>query len=68
MASERHPFTSITSSYQLQKFGAMARVTRFGAVSSWNLDPGPDETYEAKIVTDAGVSYSIIPQVFIPIN
>ncbi len=41
----------------------MARATRFGKVSSWNTNPLLDETYEAKVVTDASISYQLIPQV-----
>jgi iron complex outermembrane receptor protein len=59
---------SFSANYQLKKFGAMARVTRFGEVSTWNLDPRLDETYDAKIVTDASVSYFIIPQVRVTIG
>ncbi len=59
---------SAAASYQYKKFGAMVRATRFGAVSSWNLNPQLDETYEAKVVTDASVSYSILPQVRVTIG
>lgn len=59
---------SIAANYQFKKFGAMARATRFGKVSSWNLNPQLDETYEAKVVTDASVSYNILPQVRVTIG
>jgi iron complex outermembrane receptor protein len=59
---------SISANYAFKKFGAMARATRFGEVSTWNLNPQLDETYEAKVVTDASVSYSILPQVRVTIG
>jgi iron complex outermembrane receptor protein len=59
---------SLSASYQIKKFGFMARATRFGKVSSWNLDPRLDETYDAKIVTDASISYNILPQVRVTIG
>jgi iron complex outermembrane receptor protein len=59
---------SLAANYQYKKFGAMARATRFGAVSSWNLNPQLDETYEAKVITDASISYSILPQVRVTIG
>ena len=46
----------------------MVRLTRFGAVSSWNTDPRLDETYGPKMVTDASITYSIIPQVRVTIG
>jgi iron complex outermembrane receptor protein len=59
---------SVAANYQFKRFGAMARATRFGEVSSWNLNPQLDETYEAKVVTDASISYSILPQVRVTIG
>jgi iron complex outermembrane receptor protein len=59
---------SLSANYQFKKIGALVRVTRFGEVSSWNPDPRLDETYEAKFVTDASISYSIIPQVRVTIG
>jgi iron complex outermembrane receptor protein len=59
---------SLSANYQYKKIGLMARATRFGKVSSWNADPRLDETYDPKIVTDASVSYSIIPQVRVTIG
>jgi iron complex outermembrane recepter protein len=59
---------SLSANYQLKKIGLMVRATRFGAVSSWNVDPRLDETYDAKIVTDASISYSVLPQVRITIG
>ncbi|WP_205509730.1 TonB-dependent receptor [Longitalea arenae] len=67
LANPKNKLT-VSANYQLKKWGAMARVTRFGAVSSWNLDPRLDETYEAKWVTDASISYSIIPQLRVTIG
>jgi iron complex outermembrane receptor protein len=59
---------SLSASYQLKKIGVMVRATRFGKVSSWNLDPRLDETYDAKIVTDASIGYNILPQVRVTIG
>jgi len=59
---------SASANYQYKKMGAMVRVTRFGKVSSWNLNPRLDETYDAKVVTDASISYSILPQVRVTIG
>lgn len=59
---------SLSANYQIKKIGFMARATRFGKVSSWNIDPRLDETYDAKIVTDASVSYNILPQVRVTIG
>ena len=59
---------SLSANYQLKKIGLMARATRFGAVSTWSVDPRLDETYDAKIVTDASISYSILPQVRVTIG
>ncbi|MBO9205304.1 MULTISPECIES: TonB-dependent receptor domain-containing protein [Niastella] len=59
---------SLSANYQLKKFGFMARATRFGKVTSWNADPRLDETYDAKVVTDASVSYNILPQVRVTIG
>lgn len=65
-----NPKSKISASvnYQYKKAGAMVRVTRFGAVSSWNIDPRLDETYGAKVVTDASLSYSVLPQVRVTIG
>ena len=46
----------------------MARATRFGKVSSWNINPLLDETYDAKVVTDASISYQLIPQVRVTVG
>lgn len=59
---------TLSASYQYKKIGLMARATRFGKVTSWNADPRLDETYDPKIVTDASISYSIIPQVRVTIG
>jgi iron complex outermembrane receptor protein len=59
---------SVSGNYQIKKFGFMARATRFGKVSSWNIDPRLDETYDAKVVTDASISYNILPQVRVTIG
>jgi iron complex outermembrane receptor protein len=59
---------SLSANYLFKKVGAMVRVTRFGAVSSWNPNPRLDETYGAKAVTDASISYNIIPQVKVTIG
>ncbi|MFL5748929.1 MAG: TonB-dependent receptor [Niastella sp.] len=59
---------SLSANYQYKKIGLMARATRFGKVSSWNADPRLDETYDPKIVTDASISYSILPQVRVTIG
>ncbi|THU38483.1 TonB-dependent receptor [Niastella caeni] len=59
---------SASANYQYNKIGAMIRATRFGAVSSWNINPQLDETYEAKIITDASVSYSVHPRVRVTIG
>jgi len=59
---------SLSATYTINKIGIMARTTRFGKVSSWNPDPRLDETYGPKMVTDASISYSIIPQVRVTIG
>jgi iron complex outermembrane recepter protein len=59
---------ALSANYTIKKFGIMARATRFGEVSSWNTNPMLDETYEAKVVTDASVSYQIIPQVRVTVG
>lgn len=59
---------SASVNYQYKKAGVMIRATRFGKVTSWNIDPRLDETYGAKVVTDASVSYSILPQVRVTIG
>ncbi|MCS3799226.1 TonB-dependent receptor domain-containing protein [Niastella sp. OAS944] len=59
---------ALSANYQIKKFGIMARATRFGKVSSWNTNPQLDETYEAKVVTDASISYQLIPQVRVTIG
>ena len=59
---------SLSASYTYKKIGLLARATRFGKVSSWNADPRLDETYDPKIVTDASISYSILPQVRVTIG
>ena len=59
---------SLSANYQYKKIGLLARATRFGKVSSWNADPRLDETYNPKIVTDASISYNILPQVRVTIG
>ncbi|AEV98958.1 TonB-dependent receptor [Niastella koreensis] len=59
---------SLSANYQYKKFGLLARATRFGKVSSLNADPRLDETYDPKVVTDASISYSILPQVRVTIG
>lgn len=59
---------ALSANYQIKKFGIMARATRFGKVSSWNTNPQLDETYDAKVVTDASISYQLIPQVRVTIG
>jgi iron complex outermembrane receptor protein len=59
---------SAAANYQYKKIGAMIRATRFGKVSSWNPNPKLDETYDAKIVTDASISYNILPQVRVTVG
>lgn len=59
---------AVSANYQIKKFGIMARATRFGKVSSWNTNPQLDETYEAKVVTDASISYQVIPQVRVTVG
>jgi iron complex outermembrane recepter protein len=59
---------SASANYQYKKIGFMVRLTRFGKVSSWNPNPGLDETYESRIVTDASLSYNILPQVRVTIG
>jgi iron complex outermembrane receptor protein len=59
---------SVAANYQYKKIGFMVRLTRFGKVSSWNTNPQLDETYGAKIITDASFSYSILPQVRVTIG
>lgn len=67
LANPQHKI-SAAANYQYKKIGAMLRATRFGKVSSWNTNPQLDETYEAKIITDASVSYNIMPQVRVTIG
>jgi iron complex outermembrane receptor protein len=59
---------SASANYQYKKIGFMVRLTRFGKVSSWNPNPGLDETYDSRIVTDASISYNILPQVRVTIG
>ncbi|HEX6431269.1 MAG TPA: TonB-dependent receptor [Niastella sp.] len=59
---------SASANYQFKKMGFMIRLTRFGKVTSWNTNPQLDETYDARIVTDASISYSILPQVRVTIG
>lgn len=59
---------SISANYQYKKIGFMVRLTRFGKVSSWNTNPQLDESYTAKVVTDASFSYSILPQLRVTIG
>jgi iron complex outermembrane receptor protein len=59
---------ALSANYQIKKFGIMARATRFGKVSSWNTNPLLDETYDAKVVTDASISYQLIPQVRVTVG
>jgi iron complex outermembrane receptor protein len=59
---------SASANYQYKKIGFMVRLTRFGEVSSWNPNPGLDETYDSRIVTDASFSYNILPQVRVTIG
>lgn len=59
---------SLAANYQIKKFGFMARATRFGKVASWNSNPDLDETFDAKVVTDASVGYQLISQVRVTIG
>jgi len=59
---------SLSANYQYKKIGLLARANRFGKVSSFNADPRLDETYDPKIVTDASISYSILPQVRVTVG
>jgi iron complex outermembrane recepter protein len=59
---------SASANYQYKKIGFMVRLTRFGKVSSWNTNPQLDETYDAKLITDASISYNILPQVRVTIG
>jgi iron complex outermembrane receptor protein len=59
---------ALSVGYTLNKTTIMVRATRFGKVSSWNPDPRLDESYGPKTVTDASISYSIIPQVRVTIG
>lgn len=59
---------SLSVAYQLKRIGANVRVTRFGEVRFWNTNPALDETYDPRTVTDASISYSIVPAVRVTIG
>lgn len=59
---------SLALAYQLKKIGANVRTTYFGEVSFWNTNPALDETYDARTVTDASISYTIIPAVRVTVG
>jgi iron complex outermembrane receptor protein len=44
------------------KLGVMARTVRFGEVTSRNVNPANDQTYDAKWITDLDVSYHLLRQ------
>lgn len=51
---------SISGNYKAGKFGTMIRFTRYGEVYTRDAaDPGLDESFGAKIVSDLSVSYKV---------
>ena len=51
---------SISGNYKVGKFGTMIRFTRYGEVYTRDAaDPGLDESFGAKIVSDLSVSYKV---------
>ncbi|WP_420147370.1 TonB-dependent receptor [Spirosoma sp.] len=51
----------LTFNYRLRKFGAVLRVSRFGAVDAYDpANPALDESFTPKFITDLNVSYRIL--------
>ncbi|RYU79591.1 TonB-dependent receptor [Hymenobacter persicinus] len=49
-------------SYRYKKLEGTLRATRFGEVTARQSDPTLDQTFRAKIVTDASVAYGFTPR------
>jgi iron complex outermembrane receptor protein len=55
---------SLTGNYRLRKIGAVLRFTHFGEVVSYDpVNPALDETFSPRLVTDASVSFRLVPTV-----
>ncbi|HVI46683.1 MAG TPA: TonB-dependent receptor [Chitinophaga sp.] len=48
-----------SATYRLGKVEALLRATRFGEVTARQSDPKQDQTFSAKIITDASLTYNI---------
>ncbi|WP_246082208.1 TonB-dependent receptor [Spirosoma lacussanchae] len=59
----------LTLNYRLRKFGAVARVSRFGTVESYDpANPALDETFSPRFVTDLNVSYRLLTNLTITVG
>lgn len=50
---------NLMANYSWGNLGLMARTIRFGEVTSRNVNPANDQTFDAKWITDAEVSYNL---------
>lgn len=55
---------SLNANYRFNKFGAVLRFTRFGEVVTLDpINPGLDERFSPKLVTDFSVSYRVLKNI-----
>lgn len=52
-----------TANYRYKKFDALLRATRFGEVTAIQTSAELDQTFSAKIVADASLTYNFTPRV-----
>ncbi|MCC3151895.1 TonB-dependent receptor [Hymenobacter sp. BT770] len=52
-----------SANYRYKKIEGLVRATRFGEVTAIQTTPELDQTFSAKIITDASVTYSFTPRI-----
>nr|MBA4140951.1 TonB-dependent receptor [Segetibacter sp.] len=51
------------ANYRYKKIEGLVRATRFGEVTAAQNNPVQDQTFGAKIITDASLTYNINPKI-----
>jgi len=53
----------LSANYRYKKIEGLVRATRFGEVTAIQNNPAQDQTFGAKIITDASLTYNINPKI-----
>lgn len=53
----------VSANYRYKKIEGLVRATRFGEVTAKQNNPAQDQTFGAKTITDASLTYNITPKI-----